>query len=320
MRADNLLDPTGLPDPCEPPRSCDPPDPRALPNAALLRIDQLLADGEKRLSRTDAPRLQAELLLAHALERPRSHLIAHARSSIDASGAQRYHELLARAVAGEPIAYLLGEREFWSLSFKVSPAVLIPRPETELVVERSLALGAASAASTSYRANPCRVCDLGTGSGAIALALALERPDWRITATDCSTAALELARLNAARLGVCNIEFVPGDWLDPLTGRYFDLIVSNPPYVAADDSALRALRYEPRVALTPGATGLEALERIVVQAPAHLPPGGWLILEHGADQAAALAQLLQARGYVKIQQQRDLAGCARVTEAQWPRQ
>ena len=317
MRADKLSDPTGPPDPCDPPGPCD------LPNATLLRIEALLADGEKHLSRTDTPRLQAELLLAHALARPRSHLIAHARSSIDARGAQRYHELLARAVAGEPIAYLLGEREFWSLSFKVSPAVLIPRPETELVVERSLALGAAgaaSAASTSQCANPCRVCDLGTGSGAIALALAIERPGWRITATDCSTAALELARVNAARLGVRNVEFVPGDWLEPLTGRHFDLIVSNPPYVAAADSALRALRYEPRVALTPGATGLEALERIVVQAPGHLPPGGWLILEHGADQAAALARLLQARGYVKVQQQRDLAGCDRVTEAQWPRQ
>ena len=198
--------------------------------------------------------------------------------------------------------------------------MLIPRPETELIVERCVALAAAGAVGSPHRANPCRVCDLGTGSGAIALALAVEQPDWQITATDCSTAALELARLNAERLGVRNVEWVQGDWLEPFTGRHFDLIVSNPPYVAAGDPALSALRHEPLVALTPGATGLEALERIVVQAPAHLPPGGALILEHGADQAAALAQLLRTYGFVQVHERRDPAGCERVTEAQWPRQ
>jgi release factor glutamine methyltransferase len=292
MRADNLSE--ALPDPVDP---------------AAPRIEQLLARGQALLAdRGDVPRLQAELLLAHALGRPRVYLHAHTQDRIAASAQRRYEELLGRAAAGEPIAYLLGEREFWSLSLKVSPAVLVPRPETELAVARCLAV------VTERRA---RTCDLGTGSGAIALALAVERPDWQITATDCSAEALELARLNAARVQVGNISFMQGDWLEPLAARRFDLIVSNPPYVAAGDPALQALRHEPRAALTPGATGAEALERIVVEAPAYLAPGGWLILEHGADQAEFLGQLLYARGYTRVQDHRDLAGHDRVIEAQW---
>jgi release factor glutamine methyltransferase len=293
MRADNLSD--ALADPAD---------------AAAPRIEQLLARGQALLAdRGDVPRLQAELLLAHALGRPRVYLLARTHERIAASAQRRYEALLARAAAGEPMAYLLGEREFWSLSLKVSPAVLIPRPETELAVARCLAVVTESQA---------RICDLGTGSGAIALALAVERPDWRITATDCSAAALELARLNAGGAQVCNVELVQGDWFEPLATRRFDLIVSNPPYVAAGDPALQALRHEPHVALTPGATGAEALVRIVVEAPAYLAPGGWLILEHGADQAEMLGQLLHARGYTRVQDHRDLAGHDRVVEAQWP--
>ena len=234
----------------------------------------------------DAPRLQAELLLSHVLSQPRSHLIAHADSLVPPSAAASYRALLERAAAGEPTAYLIGEREFWSLALEVSPAVLVPRPETELLVERALSLIDVD--------DPRAVCDLGTGSGAIALALASERPRWLITATDCSPAALELAARNARRHGLHRIEFLHGDWFAPLAGRQFDLIASNPPYVGAEDPALDSLRYEPRVALTPGLAGTEALQWIVVEAPRYLVPGGWLVLEHGVGQAPTLAGSLQA--------------------------
>jgi len=203
----------------------------------------------------------------------------------------RYQCLLEQCAAGEPLAYLTGEREFWSLALTVTPAVLIPRPETELAVERCLAL---------HDASPAAILDLGTGSGAIALALAVERPRWRIMATDFDAGALQVARGNAAQLGLQNVYFEHGDWFEPLRGRQFDLIISNPPYVAAGDPALQALRYEPAAALTPGSDGMEALRRIVLQAPAHLLPGGWLVLEHGAGQAAAVAGSLVEAGYARV--------------------
>jgi release factor glutamine methyltransferase len=285
-------------------------DPNAA-DAGARSIEQLLERGLALLAaHGDAPRLQAELLLAHILERPRSYLIAHRDESVAPAAAAAYQTLLAQAAAGWPIAYLTGEREFWSRSLKVSPAVLVPRPETELLVERCLALCAA--------AGPQRLCDLGTGSGAIALALALERPEWRITATDRSSAALELAQTNAARLGVTHVEWLLGDWFAPLAARRFDLIASNPPYVAAGDPALWPLRHEPREALTPGVTGLEALLHIVSEATDYLVPGGWLVLEHGVGQAAEVMQALQARGYARVRGYRDLSGCERTIEAQWP--
>jgi release factor glutamine methyltransferase len=255
-------------------------------------------------------RLEAELLLAQVLGRPRSHLLAHAGEPLAPEAAARYGSLLARAAAGEPLAYLTGRREFWTLTLTVSPAVLIPRPETELAVERCLALLADEPTA--------RVCDLGTGAGGIALALAAERPDWRITATDLSVAALEVARANAHRLGFTRVEFLLGDWLAPLAARTFELIVSNPPYIAMHDPALDALGHEPRHALTPGATGLEALLRLIREARAHINAGGWLVLEHGADQREAVAAALVEAGYARVRCHRDLAGHDRISEGQRP--
>ncbi|HEY7929432.1 MAG TPA: peptide chain release factor N(5)-glutamine methyltransferase [Steroidobacteraceae bacterium] len=256
-------------------------------------------------------RLEAELLLALALNRPRSHLLAHAEEPLAPEAGQRYGSLLARAAAGEPLAYLTGQREFWSLTLTVSPAVLIPRPETELAVERCLAL-LADAGSAA------RVCDLGTGAGAIALALAAERPQWRITATDLSAPALEVARTNARQLGFAHIEFLLGDWLAPVAGRAFELIVSNPPYIAQHDPALAALGHEPLGALTPGATGLESLRRLILDARTHLSSSGWLVLEHGAQQREAVAAALVEAGYARVRCHRDLAGHDRISEGQWP--
>jgi release factor glutamine methyltransferase len=258
---------------------------------------------------SESARLDAEILLANALRQPRSYLLAHDDQPVDEATIAHYQSMLARRAQGEPLAYLTGEREFWSLPLAVTPEVLIPRPETELAVQRCLAL---------LDAAPAAVADLGTGSGAIALALAVERPLWRVLATDYAAGALLVARGNAERLGVCNVYFSLGDWFGPLQGRRFDLIVSNPPYVAARDPALLALRYEPAAALSPGASGLEALQRIVLQAPAHLLPGGWLVLEHGAGQAAAVAGSLVDAGYARVRCHADLAGRERVTEAQWP--
>jgi release factor glutamine methyltransferase len=283
---------------------------RANRMAAPGTVRGLLERGWAQLvGSSESSRLDAEILLAHALRRPRSYLLAHDNVAVDEATITRYQSLLARAAQGEPLAYLTGEREFWSLPLAVTPDVLIPRPETELAVERCLALRDAA---------PAAVADLGTGSGAIALALAVERPHWRVMATDCDARALQVARGNAERLGANNVYFSQGDWFGPLQGRRFDLIVSNPPYVAAHDPALHALRYEPAAALSPGASGMEALRRIVMQAPAHLLPGGWLVLEHGAGQAAEVAGSLVDAGYARVRCYADLAGRDRVTEAQWP--
>ena len=214
------------------------------------------------------------------------------------------------APAGEPVAYIVGSKEFWSLRFGVNGSVLVPRPETELLVERALALGTDAG---------LRVLDLGTGAGAIALALAHERPQWRIAATELSAEALTVATRNAAALKLPQVEFLRGAWFEPLAGRRFDLIVSNPPYVAAADPALCSgdLRHEPRDALTPGADALAALRHIIRAAPAHLARGGWLLLEHGATQAADVARELVVRGFRHVRSQRDLAGHERMSEAQW---
>jgi release factor glutamine methyltransferase len=278
--------------------------------AAPGTVRELLQRGWARLAgSSESSRLDAELLLAHALRQPRSYLLSHDDEPVAEATIARYQSLLQQCAAGKPLAYLTGEREFWSLALTVTPAVLIPRPETELVVERCLAL---------HDASPAAIADLGTGSGAIALALAVERPHWRIMATDFDAGALLVARGNAARLGLQNVYFEQGDWFAPLQARQFDLIVSNPPYVAAGDPALLALRYEPAAALTPGTNGMEALRRIVLQAPAYLLPGGWLVLEHGAGQAAAVAGSLVDVGYARVRCYVDLAGRDRVTEAQWP--
>ncbi len=289
--------------------------PRAAGTA--LPVGELLARAVQLLSASsDLPQLDAELLLAHELRRPRSRLLSHGAEPVPPASVARYHALLRRRQAGEPIAYLTAEREFWSLRLMVDPAVLIPRPETELVVERALALLPERGAAAPARA--VQVADLGTGSGAIALALAAERPGWQLVATDRSRAALQIARANAARLQLRNLEFLEGDWCAPLAGRHLDAILSNPPYVAAHDPALAALRFEPAEALSPGPSGLEALAAIIAAAPSVLRPGGALVLEHGAQQGPAVAALLVAAGFARVGCYRDLAGHDRVTEAQWP--
>jgi release factor glutamine methyltransferase len=280
------------------------------PDACHRAIGSALGAGYEALrGSSDSAQLDAELLLAFVLGRPRTYLRAHPEQILQPDAVARYQQLLARRAQGEPLAYLTGEREFWSLTLSVTPDVLVPRPETELAVERCLAIGPEGRGTAA---------DLGTGSGAIALALASERPQWQLSACDRSDAAVGVARANANRLHLGNIEFLVGDWFVPLTGRRFDLIVSNPPYVAADDPALQQLRYEPSMALSPGPTGLEALRQIVLEARARLVPGGALVLEHGAAQARAVAQMLVAAGYARVRCYADLAGHDRVTEARWP--
>jgi release factor glutamine methyltransferase len=250
-------------------------------------------------------KLDAEVLAMHLLGCNRASLILRAEEALPAQLALRYAGLVERRRLGEPVAYLTGRREFWSLELEVTPAVLIPRPETELLVEWAL---------EHLRALPSQaVADLGTGSGAIGLALAAERPDARVLATDASAEALEQARINARRLGLERVEFRLGEWCAPLAGERFDLIVSNPPYVAENDPHLLALRYEPRRALTSGVDGLEALRAIAVGASACLKPGGALLLEHGAAQGAAVRGLLEAQGYTDVATRRDLAGHERAT-------
>jgi release factor glutamine methyltransferase len=284
---------------------------------ATVTVAALLEEGVRRLGAagTDhgspaAARLDAELLLAQVLGVPRARFQSHPEEAPPPAAAEGYLRLIERRAAGEPVAYLTGKREFWSLTLAVSPAVLIPRPETELLVERALAVHTATAGT---------VLDLGTGCGAIALALASERPAWRVLATDVSEPALAMARANAAALGLGRVAFRAGRWFEPLGRRErFDLIVSNPPYVAADDPALEhaALRFEPRQALTPGADALECLRTIAHAAPRHLAPGGWLLLEHGATQAQAVRGELVLAGLRSVRSHRDLAGHERLTEGQ----
>jgi len=256
-------------------------------------------------------RLDAQLLLAHALQQTRGWLIAHDDLPLDDLQQQAYLAALAQRQAGVPVAYLVGEREFFGLSLAVTPDVLVPRPETESLVEWAL---------ERLRSAPGPgVVDLGTGSGAIALALASQAPGTVVVATDASAAALEVARGNAARHRLA-VEFVQGHWWAPLAGRRFGLAVSNPPYVAGDDPHLRALAHEPRGALTPEGDGLAALGQIVDGAPNHLSPGAWLLLEHGHDQADAVRRLLQARGFDQVQTRADLAGIPRCSGGAWARQ
>jgi release factor glutamine methyltransferase len=284
--------------------------------AGNLTIGALLTQGIDRLRGPRAPAanathtLDAELLLAHALSKTRTHLKTRPEAVPTPEQARRYADLIERRAAGEPIAYILGYRDFWTLTLCVNPSVLVPRPETELLVERALTLGPTG---------PARVADLGTGSGAIALALASERSEWTITATDVSEDALQTARANAATLGLGRVAFLRGRWFEPLTGRRFDLIASNPPYVSEGDAALQdaTLQHEPQIALASGPDGLSSLREIVHSAPDYLERRGWLILEHGSDQAAAVARELVGRGFGHVRSHRDLAGHERITEGQW---
>ena len=272
-------------------------------------IEHALADACARLDNTSAsPVADAEILLAHTLGCSRSHLIAWPQQALTAGQLERYRELIELRASGQPVAYLTGVREFWSLTLGVNAATLIPRPETETLVE--FVLERFTAATT------LDVADLGTGSGAIACALASERPGWRIVASDVSAAALDVARDNASSLGLDNIRFVHGDWLGALESpRHFDLIISNPPYVAAADPHLSAgdVAFEPATALASGADGLDDIRRIAAQAADRLKTGGWLVLEHGYDQQHAVAAILRDAGFEHIEQRRDLAGIPRMT-------
>jgi release factor glutamine methyltransferase len=260
---------------------------------------------------TGLARLDAQLLLGHVLGRPRAWLIAHDDDPLDDAPAAAYRTLCQRRSRGEPLAYLVGEREFHGLPLQVGPAVLVPRPETELLVDWALELLAGRAAA--------EVVDLGTGSGAIALAVKHGHPAAAVTATDLSEDALAVARGNAERLGLA-VDFRLGPWWAPLAGRRFDLALSNPPYIAAADPHLADLQHEPAMALTPGGDGLDAIRSIVAGSRGHLRPGAWLLIEHGWDQPAAVATLLRAHGFEAVSTRHDLAGHGRCTGGQVPQE
>ena len=258
-------------------------------------------------SRPDIDATDARMLLQSVLNTSHAHLIAHPDQELAPEQVQQFYSLAARRAAGEPVAYLVGEREFYSLNFKVTPAVLIPRPETELLVDLAL-----ERVSTD---RPCKVLDLGTGSGAVAITIGKHRPLADITAVDSSAAAIAVARMNANYLAATNVHMVAGDWFSGLTGEEFDLIVSNPPYVADGDSHLEQgdLRFEPHTALVAGSDGLDCIRCIITSAMVHLSTGGWLLLEHGYDQAAACRQLLSRAGFCEVFSYPDLAGTMRVS-------
>ncbi|UXA52140.1 peptide chain release factor N(5)-glutamine methyltransferase [Xanthomonas prunicola] len=274
---------------------------------AAIPADQVLRRAAERIERCDA-----EALLLHALGRDRAWLFMHGRDAVPPSVAQAFEALVQRREAGEPVAYLTGSRGFWTLDLAVSPATLIPRADTELLVELAL-----ERLDTSPGR---RAADLGTGSGAIALAIASERPQSQLIATDASAAALGMARRNADRHSLPNVDFRLGNWFAPLAGEAFDLIASNPPYIAAHDPHLQQgdLRYEPGSALASGSDGLDDIRLIVADAPVHLLPGGWLLLEHGWDQGAAVRALLAAAGFDTVATYQDLEQRDRVTLGRKP--
>lgn len=277
--------------------------------AGARTLGHILQDATARLDATSpTPRLDAEVLLRHVAGCSAADLVAYPERVLTEDETRQFEKFIARRRAGEPIAYLTGEREFWSMPLQVTSAVLIPRPETELLVERALAHIPADARWT--------IMDAGTGSGAVALAIARERPPCRVIATDRSPEALAVACANARQLGIANVEFREGEWLEPLGKLAPEMVLSNPPYVRADDPHLNEddLRFEPKGALVGGSDGLDAIRILARQAHAHLMPGGWLLLEHGHDQAADVAAILTEAGFCEIACHRDLAGHERVTE------
>ncbi len=249
--------------------------------------------------------LDAQLLLGEATGLSRTGLVAHDERELSEAEERRWSAWLERRCTGEPLAYLLGRKEFCGVLLEVTPAVLIPRPETELLVDWATSL-------VDTLPAPAALLDLGTGSGALALAMKHRRGSVAVTASDVSAEALAVASRNAGRLGLC-VEFILGSWWAPAAGRRFDIVVSNPPYIAAGDEHLAALRHEPQIALTPGGNGLGAFLAIVSGAAAHLHPRGWLLLEHGHDQGQAVRTLLSAAGFERVQTRRDLAGHERAS-------
>ncbi len=275
----------------------------------MLSIESLL--NHANLPESPTPRLDAELLLAHALGKSRSYLHTWPERELPAELIATFEACVARRRSGEPVAYILGRQGFWSLELDVANHTLIPRPDTELLVETALAL---------LPTTPLAVLDLGTGSGAIALALACERPVWQVVGVDRVPEAVALASGNRERLQLNNAVFAESHWFAALAGQRFALIVSNPPYIAAADRHLSQgdVRFEPSSALVAGIDGLDDIRQIIQQAPEHLNAAGWLLLEHGFDQAEAVRDLLDKRGFVQVQSRRDLGGHQRISLGQWP--
>lgn len=276
----------------------------------MTRVGALLRQAQERLTESPSARADVEIFLSEILGRQRAWLRAFPETPVAAEQLQRFETMVARREQGEPVAYIIGQRGFWTLDLAVTADTLIPRPDTELLVETALELAADTAPA---------VLDLGTGSGAIALALAAERPAWQLTAVDRSVGALQVARLNGDNNRLKNVQFLQSDWFSALPEQRFGIIVSNPPYVAEGDVHLGQgdVRFEPRTALTSGADGLDDIRHIVAQAPEHLEPQGWLAFEHGYDQGAACRDILIQRGFTRVETRRDLGGHERVSLGQW---
>jgi len=275
---------------------------------AIVRLDAAIADATKRLSQvSESARLDAEILLCQTIDMPRSYLFAHPEDELDELTEQRFANILERRIGGEPMAYITGVREFWSHELLVSPATLVPRPETELLVDLAL--------REIPRKAEWQVLDLGTGSGAIAIAIAGERRMCQVTAVDISEDALAIARENVRALTLGNVALVHGSWTDPVQGRVFNVVVSNPPYVRSDDEALLRLQHEPQSALAAGEDGLDAIRILASDCGAILADNGMLLIEHGAEQPVAVADLLEDHGWTHICCHNDLAGLPRVTVA-----
>lgn len=278
---------------------------------ANISIVSAIGIAAERLAFMDSAHLEAERLLCYLLEVKRSYLHAWPEQELTPAQWSCFEQLLQRRAGGEPLAYIRGWQEFWSLELRVTAATLIPRPETEQLVELALKRMAVE--------QGLKVADLGTGSGAIALAIASERPQAQVVGTDVSAAALEVARENGRRLGLDNVTFRLGDWFAPLAGEHFDLIASNPPYIAAGDPHLlqNGLDFEPDRALVAGAQGLEAIRHIATVTRQYVVDGGWLLLEHGYDQGPPVVELFTKLGYRQVASFRDLAGLPRVVAGQW---
>lgn len=275
-----------------------------------MDYQQWLSLAAARFNQSDSPKRDAEILLSFVTGRARTYLLAFGETVLTAEQLALLESLAARREQGEPIAYLVGEREFWSLPLSVSSATLIPRPDTECLVEQALA---------HLPATPCRILDLGTGTGAIALAIASERPDCSVVGGDIKADAVALARHNAEKLAINNVYFLQSSWFESVSGL-FTLIVSNPPYIDANDPHLNQgdVRYEPHSALVAPAEGLADLAEIIRQSPAYLEAGGWLMLEHGWQQAEAVQKLLKNAGFSAVMTHKDYGNNDRVTLGQWP--
>ena len=271
-------------------------------------IAQAIKQASKTLAETsDSARLDAEVLLCHVLDCSPTHLIAWPEKSLNDKQTQAFNHLIEQRHSGTPVAYLTGSREFWSLNFKVTPATLIPRPETETLVEFVL--------DKFSEQKKLKLIDLGTGSGAIAIAIASEKPDWEIIATDISTEALNIAAENARNHQINNIQFIESNWFEQIEKQHFDLVISNPPYIADQDKHLSQgdVRFEPLSALTSGKTGLDDIKHITARSIQYLSENGWLIFEHGYDQKQAVYDRFKQNNFHKIMQLNDLSGQARMT-------